>query len=187
VALSDWVPVAQVASGISAAAALILTSCALVFTGLQTRRSRRTADLQALQRFADDANKREAALADPQDDKSREHAFNEFLNFLELYACAYNNRLFIGRGGKRLVRHKIIDSYVELEAARPWHGQFIKALDRATTFFELEKLIRRHRKEVERRREQMIRKRERNRQKVGASNEIPYSPIQEPEGGPQED
>jgi hypothetical protein len=165
VALSDWVPIAQVASGIGAAVGLMLTTCALAFTAFQMRRSRRTADLQALQKFADDANMREAALSESQDGKSLQHAFNEFLNFLELYACAYNNRLFIGRGSKKLVRQKIIDSYVELEAAIPWHDQLIRALDRSTTFLELKKLIYRNRNEVDARREQMIRKAELNRQK----------------------
>jgi hypothetical protein len=168
VAVSDWVPIAQLAGGIIAAAGLIVSSCALWFNGEQLRRSRRTADLQALQKFADDATKREASLAEAEDDRSREHAFNEFLNFLELYSCAYNNRLFNGLvGSEDLVRHKIIDSYLELEAATEWHDQVIRALDRATTFIELKKLVGDNTGEADERREQMKYKAERDRRRSG--------------------
>jgi hypothetical protein len=151
VAATEWVPVAQLVSGISAATGLFLTACSLTFTGFQMRRSRRTADLQALQKFADDANKREAALAEAATEQARLHAFNEFLNFLELYSSAYNHGLIIGRGSKEIVRHKLEDSYIELDAAKAWHSHIATALDRSNTFAELTKLISRHRKEVDQR------------------------------------
>jgi hypothetical protein len=70
-------------------------------------RTRRTSDLQALQKLSEDANKREAALmeARSKSEDAWRHALVEFLNFLELYACAYNNGLVIGRGGKDIIRH----------------------------------------------------------------------------------
>lgn len=102
-----------------------------------------------LQKFSEDANKREAALAEARTDDARAHAFNEFMNFLELYACAYNNGLVIGRGSKDIIRHKLEDSYIELDAAREWHPHIVKVLDRSTTFVELTKFIHRHAKEVE--------------------------------------
>jgi hypothetical protein len=142
--LKDWVPVAQ----------FVAAACAvggLLFTAFTIGRSRRTADLQALQKFSDDTNAREAALAEAQTDSARLHAFNEFLNFLELYACAYNHRLIIGGGSKKIVRHKLIDSFIELDAAKQWHPHVGKAIDRYSTFIELRKFINSHRMEVEQR------------------------------------
>lgn len=160
--LKDWVPLAQ----------FIAAACAvggLLFTAFTIGRSRRTADLQALQKFSDDTNAREAALAEAQSDGARLHAFNEFLNFLELYACAYNHRLIIGRGGKKIVRHKVIDSFIELDAAKQWHPHVGKAIDRYSTLIELRKFIKSHRKEVEQR------KAERNRALTAGARETPSS------------
>jgi hypothetical protein len=147
VVVSEWVGFVQVATTVIAATGLFLTAW-------QMGRTRRTSDLQALQKFSEEANAREAALAAATTDESRLHAFNEFLNFLELYACAYNNRLVIGRGGKDIIRHKLEDSYIELDATKQGHPHIANAFDRATTFVELTKLIRRHHKEVERRKAQ---------------------------------
>ena len=71
---SDWVPYAQLAG-------VFFAGVGLFFTGYQTLRSRRITDLQTLQKFSDDANEREAALAQAEGDQTRRHAFNEFLNF----------------------------------------------------------------------------------------------------------
>jgi uncharacterized small protein (DUF1192 family) len=133
-----------VASGVCAAVGLFFTACSL-------GRSRRTADLQALQKFADDANKREAAFAEARTDDARLHSFNELLNFLELYACAYNNRLFIGRSSKKLVRHKLEDCFIELDAAESWRPHIDNAIDRYSTFEELTKFVSANRPEIERR------------------------------------
>ena len=143
---------AQLASTIIAAIGLLLTAGGLIFTACQMRRTRRTSDLQALQKFYEDANKREAELADAKTDDARIHAFNEFMNFLELYASAYNNGLVVGRGSRDIIRHKLEDSFIELDAAKQWHPHIEKALDRSTTFIELRRLIERHRAEVDRRR-----------------------------------
>lgn len=141
----EWVEVAQMAGTVIAAAGLLLTA-------LQLSRTRRTADLQAIQKFSEDANKREATLVDAKSDDERRRAFVEFLNFLELYACAYNNGLVLGNGSKDIVRHKLLDSYIELDGAKEWHPQIAAALDRPTTFSELTKLVTRHRAEIRQRR-----------------------------------
>lgn len=70
---------------------------------------------------------------------------------MELYASAYNNRLIIGRGSKKIVRHKLEDCFIELEAATAWHPHIGKAVDRFSTFEELTKFIGAHRKEIEQR------------------------------------
>jgi hypothetical protein len=145
-----------VVSSICAAIGLLLTSVGLMVNACGLSRSRRTADLQALQKFSEDANKREAALWD-EDEASRLHAYNEFLNFLELYACAYNNGLIIGRGSQEIVRHKLEDSFIELDAANDWHSHIAAALDRTTTLAEFTKFVSRHRDEIDQR------KAERNR------------------------
>jgi hypothetical protein len=127
VAASDWIPYVQLAG-------VFFAGVGLFFTGFQTLRSRRTTDLQTLQKFSDDANEREAALAQAEGDQARRHAFNEFFNFLELYACAYNRGLINGRAIDEIVRHKLEDCYIELDAAKEWHPHVAAALDRSTTY-----------------------------------------------------
>jgi hypothetical protein len=140
--VKEWLGVAQLVSSAVAA-------CGLVLTAWQMRRTRRVADLQALQKFFETANEHEAALASNSDDPEKQkHVFNEFLNFLEVYASAHNNRLF-GKGGEAMVRHKLEDSYIELDAAAGWHPLIAAALDRSTTFDELRTFVRRHRREIE--------------------------------------
>jgi hypothetical protein len=154
VTASDWVPYVQLASGLFA-------GIGLFFAGYQTLRSRRTTDLQTLQKFSDDANEREAALAEAEGAQARRHAFNEFLNFLELYACAHNKGLINGRAINEIVRHKLEDSYIELDAAREWHPHIAAALDRSTTLIELSKFVSRYSQEI------VVRKAERDRHHLG--------------------
>ena len=148
--LKDFVSVAQFFAAFCAAGGLVLTA-------LTVSRSRRTADLQALQKFSDDANEREAALHNAGDDASRHHAFNELMNFLELYACAYNDGLIVGRASTKMVRLKLIDSFIELDAAKLWHPHIGKAVDRTTTFIEFANFIASNRPEVERRKAEKMR------------------------------
>lgn len=140
----DWLELAQIASSVVAA-------CGLCATAWQMHRTRRASDLQALQKFFDDANEREAALAEAQTDAARGHAFIEFMNFLEMYACAYNKRLIIGRGVREMVRHKIQDSCIELQKSPGWHPEIERANDRSTTFIELRSFVRRYKAEISRR------------------------------------
>jgi hypothetical protein len=140
----DWLEVAQLVSSFAAA-------CGLLLTSWQMLRARRVADLQALQKFFDDAVKREAALADAKEPAAQTYAFNELLDFLEVYASAHNEKLF-GSGSAKMVRHKLEDSVIELEAAKEWHPLIEKALDRSTTFAELTKFMRTHKKEIDERR-----------------------------------
>jgi hypothetical protein len=142
--LKDWLPLAQFVAAISAVGGLF-------FTAFSVSRSRRSSDLQTLQQFSDDTNARERALAEAKSNGDYRHAFNEFLNFLELYACAYNDGLIIGRGSKKIVRHKLIDSFIELEAAQQLHADIGEAIDRRSTLIELRKFKRRFRKEYKQR------------------------------------
>jgi hypothetical protein len=134
--------IAQIASSAAAGVGLLLT-------GWQILRARRIADLQALQKFFESAAAQEAALAAASGNLERQtHAFNEFLNFLEVYASAHNKKLF-GTGGEKMVRHKLEDSYIELDAAKEWHPLIAAALDRSTTFKELSSFVKRHRNEID--------------------------------------
>lgn len=142
------------------AAQLMAAFCAvggLGLTALTISRSRRTADLQALQKFSDDANNREAALAKASTDADRHHAFNELMNFLELYSCAYNDGLIAGRASTKIVRLKLIDSFIELDAAKLWHPHIGKAIDRTSTFIEFANFIASNRPEVEKRKAEKMR------------------------------
>jgi hypothetical protein len=134
----------------------IAATCGLFFTAWQFVRTRRAADLQALQKFFESANGHEAALANAAGHESQIHAFNEFLNFLEVYAGAHNSRLF-GRGSEKMVRHKLEDCYIELDQSPDWHAEIAKASDRATTFEELTEFVSRHRREIDDRKAQRAR------------------------------
>lgn len=141
----DWLEVAQLLSSVAAA-------CGLFLAAVQVRRARMTGDLQSLEKFFEGVFEREAALAKAADDADKQrHAFNVLLDFLEVYASAHNKKLF-GRGSEEMVRHKLEDSIIELEAATEWHPLIGAALDRSTTFIELRRFIEKHRAEVEGRR-----------------------------------
>jgi hypothetical protein len=127
----------------------IAAACGLGLTAWQMWRTRRVADLQALQKFFSDVVERETALATAEGDPARRRAFNEYLNLLELYACAYNARLFIGKKICRLVRLSLIDSYIELDHHTAWHPLIVAALDRSTTLIEFRLFVERHRHEVD--------------------------------------
>jgi hypothetical protein len=139
-AVQDWLQVAQLVSSIAATFGLFLTAWQFV-------RTRRTADLQALQKFFETASAQEAALARATDHATQTHAFHEFLNFLEVYANAHNNGLF-GAGSERMVRHKLEDSIIELLQSPGWHPVIQQALDRETTFEEIRKFRKKHEKEI---------------------------------------
>jgi hypothetical protein len=113
----------------------------------QIGRTRRVADLQALQKFFETANAHEAALAKATDCANRMHAFYEFLNFLEVYASAHNNGLF-GPGSEKMVRHKLEDGIIELLQSPSWHPIIQQALDRKTTFDEIRKFRKKYQKEI---------------------------------------
>ena len=97
----------------------MLACLGLAFTALQFGRARKAACLQALQQFSKDANEREAALAGSRPE-NQEHAFVEFLNFLEIYSAAENSRLLTGTA-REIVRDKLIDSLCILEKYTHWH------------------------------------------------------------------
>jgi hypothetical protein len=154
-AAKDWVEVAQVTSSTVAAFGLVLTACGLGATAWQMRRTRMTADLQALQKFFDNTIEREAALiaVHGKSEAERQYAFNEFLNFLELYAFAYNRDLF-GAASEEMVRHKLADSFNVLNEAKEWHPHIERALDTSTSMIEFRKFRERHRIEIEQRAEE---------------------------------
>jgi hypothetical protein len=137
----DWLEIAQLVSSTAAAAGLFLTFW-------QMLRARRVADLQALQRFFDSANEREAALATASDATAQTYAFNELLSFVEVYASAHNRKLF-GSGSEEIVRHKLEDCIIELEAAQEWRALIDAATDRTRTFVETRKFMRRYRHELD--------------------------------------
>ena len=163
-AATDWVAVAQVTTSIVAACGLVLTACDSVLTAWQMRRTRMTADLQALQKFFDNTIEREAALiaVRGKSEGERQFAFNEFLSFLELYAFSYNRGLF-GASSEELVRHKLADSFNVLNEMKEWHPQIEEAIDTSTTMIEFRKFRERHRNEIEQRAQERRRKQQTKR------------------------
>ena len=57
-----------------------------------------------------------------------------------------------------MVRHKLEDSVIELEAAVAWHPLIEMALDRSTTLGELRKFIERHKPEINERKAERARR-----------------------------
>ena len=147
--LEEWLKYAPLISSVIAACGLFLTGFGLIFTGCQLYSNRLTGDLQALQKFYDDVTEREAALAAARgDDGKMRHAFLELMNHLELYASAFNHKLVIGVG-REMVRHKLVDTYVVINANASWHPHIERATDSHTTFIEFRKFIKAHMKQIE--------------------------------------
>jgi len=140
--MTTWLQVAQIVSS-------ALAGIGLIFTAIQMSWMRSITGVQALQKFSDDANAREAALVKAKDDyEPWSHAFNEWLNFLELYACAHNEKLLMGGAVRKLIGLKLMDSWIELENEKSLHDEFKKAVDRSSTFAELRKFVSSHKKEI---------------------------------------
>jgi hypothetical protein len=163
-----WLDAAQLISSAAAACGLFVAACQIYRARVVADQSRRAADLQALQKFFEGVFEREAALAAAADNAAEQrHAFNVLLNFLEIHAGAHNRNLF-GPGCDELVRHKLEDSVIELEAAVEWHPLIQSALDRSTTFAELRVFIERNRDEITERRSE----RERHHASQAALNDL---------------
>jgi hypothetical protein len=152
------VEVAQIASSVFAGCGLFVAAYQAYRARLGANQSQRTADLQALQKFFESVIEREATLDDASEDaRTQRRAFQELLTFLEVHACAHNWNLF-GGGSEEMVRHKLQDSVIELEAAEAWHPLIEEALDRSTTLAELKKFIGLHKAEISERKTERARR-----------------------------
>jgi hypothetical protein len=140
--------IAQIGSSLAA-------TVGLFFTAWQFRRSRRAVTLQHLQEFLKSTFEREAALANAADGEKKRHAFVEYLDFLEVYAAAVNESLFIGVA-RELVRDKIIDSIVALEHAPEWHVVIENSVTSAITYKYLVHFMVKHRALLDARRTSSI-------------------------------
>jgi hypothetical protein len=131
---------------------------AAFFAGCQMLLARRTSGLQSLQSFDKAATEREAALLEAATDGPRhEYAFNEYMNFLELYAGACNRHLLSGSlltgFARRFVRDRLLDSVVVIErAGHELHIAIDRAIYQPGTFEELRRFAKRNRKRLAARR-----------------------------------
>jgi hypothetical protein len=156
--VATTVEVAQLISTSFAGVGLLVSAYQAYRTRLGANQSQRTADLQALQKFFEGVIEREGTLYDASEDaRTQKRAFQELLTFLEVHACAHNRNLF-GSGSEEMVRHKLEDSVIELEAAEAWHSLIEEALDRSTTLIELRKFIGLHKAEISERRAERARR-----------------------------
>lgn len=137
--------VPQQATVVQWAAALssVVAAIGLLVSAYQTRQFRRSVSLQALVEFSKAANERERAL-NLGDAPTKQHAFVEFLNFLELYAASYNGQLFVGVA-RELVEDKLIDSLVILECAPEWRTKIEEATTSQIAFKHLGRFMKQHR------------------------------------------
>lgn len=110
------------------------------------RKAHTIATLQSLQEFFKASNERERALADAAGDK--QHAFIEYLNFLEVYSAASNAALFAGIT-RELVTDKLIDSIVVLKAAVHWHNDIERSITSAVTYKHLRIFMEKHRSAID--------------------------------------
>jgi hypothetical protein len=136
--------IAQIGSSLAA-------TVGLFFTAWQFRRSRKAATLQHLQEFLKSTFEREAALANAEDAEKKRHAFVEYLDFLEVYAAAVNEGLFVGVA-RELVRDKITDSIVALEHAPEWHAVIENSVTSVITYKYLVRFMVKHRSLLDARR-----------------------------------
>ena len=128
-----WAAIGQCLSALAAV-------CALVFVGFQIKAAQKTADLQSLQTFYQEVVKREQQLSNAQNDKEKDQAFVEFLNFMELHAAALNGNLF-ENVGKRIVVEKLRDCVVILQENDAWHANISGSMTSETTFNSLLEFI----------------------------------------------
>jgi hypothetical protein len=150
VKLQTAVQIAQVAAVFAATAAASLAAFQLLL-------SRRTAALQVLQSFDKAATEREAAIMAASDAAKRTYAFNEYMNFLELYAAFCNRHGLAGSlltgFGRRFVRNRLLDSVVVIERAVPeTHEAIKKAIFQPGTFNELYVFVKRNKSRLKKRR-----------------------------------
>jgi deoxyhypusine synthase len=136
--IASYVPYAQIVSSSAAAIGLFVTAW-------QFWRSRKTTTLQNLQDFFKSVIEREAALAQATDDPRRRHAFNEYIDFLEVYSAAVMGGLFTGIA-KELVCDKLIDSIVTLERAPQWHDVIDTSVTSVITYKYIVAFMAKHRK-----------------------------------------
>lgn len=129
---------AAVGQCVSAAAAVF----GLWFIGRQIGEARKASDVQSLQTFLRDTREHERALVAAATLEDKDHAFIEFLNFLEAYAAATNERLF-PKVTRSIVREKLINSIAVITEAQAWHGKMAEAVTSGTTFQCLSLFMRR--------------------------------------------
>jgi len=141
----DWTTIAAIGQFVAAMAAVI----GLFFVGLQIKAARMTADLQALQEFFRAAADHEARLGNTDGDEKNLQAFNEFLNFLEVSATAYNHELF-QKTTKKIVYEKLRDSIVVLKENPQWHRRIEQAITSDSALEELRIFMERNRTDIER-------------------------------------
>ena len=106
----------------------------------QVKESRKASDLLALQAFLKDAREHEGALLRAASDDEKDSAFVDLLNFLELYAAAYNGKLF-PKISRRIVRLKLRDTLSIIQKNELWHNKLIAAMTSPDTFEELSKFM----------------------------------------------
>lgn len=109
-------------------------------TAWQIHVAAKTNSLQSLEKFFDRVTEREHAFIAAPNDASREQAFNEFLNFLEIYAAASNKGLVTGVAAE-MIDEKIVDSFVMIELFPQWHGKLVKAITSHSTLMQLRKFL----------------------------------------------
>jgi hypothetical protein len=149
--LEEATKIAPVASALFACVAAFIAAVSAAIACLQIALARRTAVIQVLQTFDKAASDREASLSLAADEVTKDHAFNELMNFLELYAGICNRKLVTGLA-RQLVQDRLIDSVVVIERAKAWHQAIDDAVFHETTFVELRTFLRRNRKEFDKRR-----------------------------------
>jgi hypothetical protein len=150
--LDDIIKLAPLASATVACAAAFIAAVSAIFAGIQIRLAARTAVVQALQSFNKECQERELAIANADSTEAKEHAFLEFMNFLELYAGILNRNLLRGLA-RDLVRDRLIDSMIVIERAEGWHDAIDRAIFHTETFGELRRLMNNNRPILEQRRQ----------------------------------
>jgi hypothetical protein len=138
VTTADWTKVAAIAQVV----ATIISGCGLFFVGYQIRLAKRGADLQAMQEFLKSATEREERLCEAETDEKKRHAFNEFMNFLEIYAAAANKNL-LPNTARNIVVDKLCTSIAVLHGEPAWLDQIGAAIKNSTTFIEVRKVCER--------------------------------------------
>lgn len=120
----------------------------LFFVGAQVRAAKRSTDFQILQAFNRGVAEREDAFLNAPNQNRKNQAFIELLNFLEVHAAAYNEKL-LPPTSRNIIGDCLANSVAAIQLAPEWANKVGDSVRTASTFEELARFIRGEKRRIE--------------------------------------
>lgn len=119
----------------------------LCFIGWQVQQARKTSDLGTLQAFLKEVAGHERDILRSETAAQQEESFVAFLNFLEVYAAAFNDGL-LAKSSKKVIRLKLISALATIQSLPDWHPKLEDAISSPDTFEEVGKFFKKNKKAI---------------------------------------